>query len=48
MNDFLKEKLAGLTPQQREQLRQRSAKRAQQPLPEAAGELDFSLVFFLG
>jgi len=46
MNEFLKEKLAALTSQQREHLRQRSVKRAQQPQPEAAGELDFSLFFF--
>ncbi|HIE3984936.1 LLM class flavin-dependent oxidoreductase [Serratia nevei] len=46
MNEFLKEKLAGLTPQQREQLRQRSAQRAQKPLPETTGTLDFSLFFF--
>ncbi|CCG89153.1 MupA/Atu3671 family FMN-dependent luciferase-like monooxygenase [Erwinia piriflorinigrans] len=46
MNEFIKEKLAALTPAQREQLRLRSQRRQQQTQPETVGNMDFSLFFF--
>lgn len=49
MNDIIKEKLAGLTPVQREQLRMRRQQKASElaaVTPGSAAQLDYSLFFF--